>query len=62
MTRLKRAAPAEDVFRSAKYAVSWGLILNWFRSHGFRTFEGIETALYHTLGAHPEPEFTHEFC
>jgi transposase len=32
------------------------------RAYGFRTYEGIETALYHTLGALPEPEFTHEFC
>jgi transposase len=32
------------------------------KAYGFRTFEGIETALYHTLGALPEPEFTHEFC
>ena len=32
------------------------------KAYGFRTYEGIETALYHTLGALPEPEFTHEFC
>jgi transposase len=32
------------------------------RSYGFRTFEAAETALYHTLGALPEPDFTHEFC
>jgi transposase len=32
------------------------------KSYGFRTFEAAETALYHTLGALPEPEFTHEFC
>ena len=31
-------------------------------SYGFRTFKGAKTALYHTLGALPEPEFTHEFC
>jgi hypothetical protein len=32
------------------------------KAYGVRTYEGIETALYHTLGALPEPEFTHEFC
>lgn len=32
------------------------------KAYGFRTYEGAETALYHTLGALPEPEFTHEFC
>jgi transposase len=32
------------------------------KAYGFRTYEGIETALYHTLGALPQPEFTHKFC
>ena len=32
------------------------------KSYGFRTFEAVEMALYHTLGNLPEPEFTHEFC
>lgn len=32
------------------------------KSFGFRTFDAAETALYHTLGALPEPEFAHEFC
>jgi transposase len=32
------------------------------KSYGFRTQEAYETALYHTLGALPEPESTHEFC
>ncbi|HSW49604.1 MAG TPA: transposase [Bryobacteraceae bacterium] len=33
------------------------------RSHGFRTFEAMEIAIYHTLGRLPEPEeFTHRFC
>jgi len=32
------------------------------RSYGFRTSEAAETALYHTLGALPEPDCTHEFC
>ena len=32
------------------------------RSYGFRTAEGIEFALFHTLGELPEPKFTHKFC
>jgi transposase len=31
------------------------------KSYGFRTQEAYETALYHNLGALPEPTFTHEF-
>ena len=33
------------------------------RSYGFRTYDAMEMALYHTLGKLPEPgEFTHRFC
>jgi hypothetical protein len=32
------------------------------RSYGFRTFDAMEIALYHTLGRLPEPESTHKFC
>lgn len=32
------------------------------RAYGFRTFEAMEIALYHTLGRLPEPESTHRFC
>jgi transposase len=33
------------------------------RSYGFRTFDAMEIALYHTLGRLPEPqEFAHKFC
>jgi len=32
------------------------------KSYGFRTFRAVEIALYHTLGALPEPEWTHRFC
>jgi transposase len=32
------------------------------KSYGFRTFKAVEIALYHTLGALPEPEWTHRFC
>jgi transposase len=31
------------------------------KSYGFRTQKGYETALYHTLGKLPEPNFTHKF-
>jgi transposase len=32
------------------------------KAYGFRTEKAIAIALYHNLGALPEPEFTHEFC
>ena len=32
------------------------------RSYGFRTYDAMEIALYHTLGRLPEPEITHRFC
>ncbi len=32
------------------------------KSFGFPTYHAAEIALYHTLGALPEPEFTHRFC
>jgi transposase len=32
------------------------------KAYGFRTYRAMEIALYHTLGALPEPEFTHRFC
>jgi transposase len=33
------------------------------RSYGFRTYDAMEIALYHTLGRLPEPdELTHRFC
>ncbi len=31
------------------------------RAYGFRTYDAMETALYHTLGRLPEPESTHSF-
>jgi transposase len=31
------------------------------KAYGFRTYHGLEVALYHTLGALPEPKFTHRF-
>lgn len=32
------------------------------KAFGFRTYHALELALYHTLGALPEPEVTHKFC
>ena len=32
------------------------------KSYGFRTYRAMKIALYHTLGALPEPKFTHRFC
>ncbi len=32
------------------------------KSYGFRTCRAMEIALYHTLGALPEPKLTHRFC
>lgn len=37
------------------------LKLTMRKSYGFRTYETLEVALYHTLGDLPEPEFTHRF-
>ncbi|MGH8590318.1 MAG: hypothetical protein ACREXX_13625 [Gammaproteobacteria bacterium] len=30
------------------------------KTYGFRTYHGLEIGLYHTLGALPEPKFTHK--
>jgi hypothetical protein len=32
------------------------------KAYGFGSFRTIEIALYHTLGALPEPDFGHKFC
>jgi len=32
------------------------------KAYGFKSFEVIKLALYHTLGDLPEPEVTHRFC
>jgi transposase len=32
------------------------------KSYGFRTEEAVKLALYHNLGALPEPKLTHQFC
>ena len=55
---------------SARKTVSRGVMegfnnrlkLTTRKSYGFRRFRAVEVALYHTLGALPEPESTHRFC
>ena len=32
------------------------------KAYGFRTYEAVEIALYHSLAKLPEPELTHRFC
>lgn len=32
------------------------------KAYGFRTYKTIQIALYHNLGALPEPKNTHRFC
>ncbi len=54
----------------AKGALSSGVVegfnnkvnLTTRKAYGYRTFRATEIALYHTLGALPEPEVTHIFC
>ena len=54
----------------AKGAISSGVVegfnnkakLSIRKAYGFRTFHGMKIALFHALGALPEPEGTHRFC
>ncbi len=54
----------------AKGAISAGTVegfnnkakLTLRKSYRFRTYRAMEMALYHALGALPEPSFTHRFC
>ena len=32
------------------------------KAYGFRSYEVLKIALFHTMGGLPEPEFTHKFC
>lgn len=53
----------------AKGTISAGVVeglnynakLTMKKAYGFRTFRGVKIALYHRLGALPEPEFAHRF-
>jgi len=54
----------------ARGAISSGVVeglnnkvkLTTRKAYGFRTIDAVKLALYHNLGALPEPEFTHRFC
>jgi len=54
----------------ARYEISLGAVEGFNnkvkvvtrKAYGFRTFNGVEVALYHTLGDLPEPIVTHRFC
>ena len=54
----------------AKGMISAGIVeglnnklkLHTKRAYGFRSYDAIQTALYHGLGALPEPNHTHRFC
>jgi len=68
VVRASRLHCAANWFR-AKGAISAGIDeglnnkvkLTTRKSYGFRTYNAIETTLYHNLGSLPEPEFTHRF-
>jgi transposase len=32
------------------------------RAYGYRSYDVLKIALFHTMGALPEPELTHRFC
>jgi transposase len=67
---LRRHQPLILNWFRAKGMISAGVVeglnnkvkLTTRKSYGFRTYEAIEIALYHSLGALPEPTFTHDFC
>ena len=66
---LRRHRPLILNWFRAKGAISAGTVeglnnkvkLTTRKSYGYRTYEAIETSLYHNLGALPQPEFTHRF-
>ena len=66
---LRRHRPLLMNWFKAKGELSSGVVegfntkakLTMRKSYGFRTFRGIEMALYHAMGDLPEPRFTHRF-
>jgi transposase len=68
----------DTVFRAVQFVVVYGLAhqlssgaveglnlkakLTIRKAYGFKTLKCLEVALYHTLGALPEPEYHHRFC
>lgn len=67
---LRRHEPLILNWFRAKKAFSSGVVeglnrkinLTTRKAYGFRSYEVLEIALYHTLGDLPEPEMTHRFC
>lgn len=67
---IRRHKPLILNWFKAKGAFSSGVVeglnnkvkLTMRKSYGFRQYKTIEIALYHSLGALPEPEITHRFC
>ena len=62
--------PLMQIMRTSRGTISAGvteglnnkLKLTTRKAYGFRTFDAVKVALYHNLGALPEPKSTHEFC
>ena len=67
---LRRHQPLIMNWFKAKKAYSSGVVeglnrkinLVTRKAYGFRSYEVLKIALFHTMGDLPEPEFTHKFC
>ena len=59
---LNRFRAGGEVSSGAVEGLNNKVIVTFDTSHGFRTLEAAETALYHNLGDLPEPQTTHRFC
>lgn len=67
---LRRHEPLILNWFRAKKAISSGVVeglnrkvnLTTRKAYGFRSFEVLKIALFHTMGELPEPEITHRFC
>ena len=67
---LRKHQPLIMNWFKAKKAYSCGVVEGMNRkinlvtrkSFGFRSFDVLKIALFHTMGDLPEPEFTHRFC
>lgn len=66
---IRKHQPLIMNYFKAKKRISSGVVegmnrkvnLTTRKAYGFKTFNGLETALYHTMGDLPEPIVTHEF-
>ena len=52
----------KEISSSAVEGMNANAKLTIRKARGFRTYEALEAALYHSLGRLPEPRFAHEFC